>query len=338
MPPAIVDIPSNNNYFERVASYVFQLRANYPWRHGNEDNALTLTFGEDCPQELTVSISSPLVRPDIPTRLKGSSLSLPTFTTVKAEVKTCVAAVSTPTAVPVSFALLAPAAGSADAGGHLHTSRQRKTGTLHNANGQNVDSCVAVPDSNNPGTLSCTLIYRPGIVSGIETITARTRGLPDAQARVTVAVTGLRNLAETQSAFKTFYRLTGDIPGFHADNHWGTQNAIDKTERTARDYHQEFKATVGINDMSLPLGGVFDIHGDWGDVPPGVTLEHSLHRQGTSVDIEHCAVSVIANNPNPLCAKGTGIDVPRRWVKDSCIGYGGYLETETKSMHCEFPR
>ncbi len=83
---------------------------------------------------------------------------------------------------------------------------------------------------------------------------------------MTVAVTGPRNLAETRSAFKTFYRLTGDIPGFHTDNHWGTQNAIDKTERIARDYHQEFKATVGINDMSLPFWGVFDIHGDWGDV------------------------------------------------------------------------
>jgi hypothetical protein len=37
---------------------------------------------------------------------------------------------------------------------------------------------------------------------------------------------------------------------------------------------------LGINDMSLPKGGLFDICSTW--LPP-----HKMHRRGTSVDLDH---------------------------------------------------
>ncbi|MEK7287395.1 MAG: hypothetical protein AAB091_02375, partial [Elusimicrobiota bacterium] len=41
---------------------------------------------------------------------------------------------------------------------------------------------------------------------------------------------------------------------------------------------------LGINDMSLVFGGLFDVNHDW--KPP-----HNLHRVGRSVDVDRCATA-----------------------------------------------
>lgn len=55
----------------------------------------------------------------------------------------------------------------------------------------------------------------------------------------------------------------------------------------ATDYYYQFSATLGINDMSLPWGGLFDICGDW---EPG----HDTHRIGTAVDMDQTAINLLS--------------------------------------------
>lgn len=69
------------------------------------------------------------------------------------------------------------------------------------------------------------------------------------------------------------------------DTHYGTQKLIDTLTSIADTYHQSFSTAspIQINDMSLPWGGLFDIHEDWN--PP-----HSLHRCGSQADIRESQI------------------------------------------------
>jgi hypothetical protein len=66
-------------------------------------------------------------------------------------------------------------------------------------------------------------------------------------------------------------------------NHFGTSTLLANIQTVSSMYFNN-KGTsgqsLGINDMSLPVGGLFDISANW-DVP------HKLHRTGNSVDIDH---------------------------------------------------
>ena len=101
-----------------------------------------------------------------------------------------------------------------------------------------------------------------------------------------------------------FWRLTGSppvtvttsypkCPGAiirHLENHYASEFLFDSLQAALTDFFawsgtpegggQFLK--LGINDMSLPDGGLFDICSDW---EPG----HSYHRVGASVDIDRNA-------------------------------------------------
>ena len=72
------------------------------------------------------------------------------------------------------------------------------------------------------------------------------------------------------------------------NNHWGTQRMLDSLQAGMRKFYDWSGSRKGgghhiqlhVNDMSLPLGGTFDIDGNW-------ALNHHLyHRLGLSVDID----------------------------------------------------
>lgn len=331
IPATVIDVPGG--FTLRGASYAFGLAANYPWRHGTENKALTLTFEADCPKALTLTVTPSAVRPSLPTRLRPGMTSLPVTATVDAMVKTCPAPGETPAPVEVIFEVRPPAAGSADEGGHLHTNRPRPTGALQDIDrGQATNRCTVTTFTD--GTGSCMIEYHGGEVSGVEAIVARAPGFTDAEAKVTVKAPSLLNLATSQSSLAHAFRLTG-VTAHHDDNHWGTRHTIDSALLVAKDYLERFSATLNINDMSLISGGMFDIDGDWNIRPKPF---HKLHRQGTSVDIESCAVSAILDNPNDRGTCGSGILVPKPFIGRRCLRRGqGWLEKEA-SIHCEFPR
>jgi hypothetical protein len=73
---------------------------------------------------------------------------------------------------------------------------------------------------------------------------------------------------------------------------------------------------MGINDMSLEWGGVFDIHGGW-----NLETEHAFHRVGLSVDIDNRnrldlndSLKVFdAIRTAALRAQGNTRDIVRKW-------------------------
>jgi len=78
------------------------------------------------------------------------------------------------------------------------------------------------------------------------------------------------------------------------NNHWVNQVARDSLVSAARAFKNAEWNTSGelmkINDISLPLGGGFDIYAGWErDVDRGTCANygHCLHREGLDVDIEN---------------------------------------------------
>jgi hypothetical protein len=78
-------------------------------------------------------------------------------------------------------------------------------------------------------------------------------------------------------------------PPTYADNHnhFATADVRTNIQRIATEYHRQFpdELVLQINDMSLPLGGRFDIDGHWQG-----NSNHQYHRQGTDVDIRSTSI------------------------------------------------
>jgi hypothetical protein len=171
----------------------------------------------------------------------------------------------------------------------------------------------------------CSVNYMASELGGVESIIgtlSENSGVSDSK-DLTVGVPSLIELANGSP----FYRLTGETNA-HLHNHFLASEAFGIFS-VVSDFYDEFSATLGLNDMSLQLGGLFDILGQW-------TSPHSLHREGRSVDIDRCALSVVENNPNEQgsCPNGW-IQVPRMALRHSCEDWGGRLVIEA-TYHCEF--
>lgn len=327
IPPAFVqDFPPPVLLQSRSALWLGQLDVNYPWSHGGEIGALTLSFQQACPRELMLSVTPSTVRPRIPpgNKIPPELAGVPREATVEAFVKTCPSDRGAPPSVQVTFEVQAPAQGSADAAGHLHDARPPSA--KGNFDGRETTGCTAVIDTSGMG--SCTVKYQPSEVSGVETIVGTAQGFNEAREKVTVAAPGLVNLAEVLT---NFFRLTGGRPGLHTDNHWGTSDTVTNIQLVAFDFFELFNATLGINDLSLTAGGLFDINGTW--TPP-----HDWHRTGTSVDIDRTACV----DPGLRGACSQTVSVPRDFIGRRCdVRGGGFLARERTTpppIHCEFPK
>jgi hypothetical protein len=178
--------------------------------------------------------------------------------------------------------------------------------------------------------------YFASEVGGKETIVARATNFVDAEKKITVGVPGLENLRNIST---NFFRFKGALPA-HPDNHWGTSNAITATQLMALDFFERHGATLGINDMSLHLGGMFEICPPFYDprntcagIPRG---GHFLHRKGTSIDINLNACSGLTSNPFSDCAET--VPVTKQFIGDRCRVRGGGSLVNEASIHCELPR
>ncbi len=215
-------------------------------------------------------------------------------------------------------------------GGHKHTGI-RPIGTF------NPPSCMT-DDSG-----SCSVDYYASEVAGTETISAILNGNPIQQDSKDLTVK-VPDLADMSGAVLAFFGVTGDQIydlvgqlGSHPSNHFLNASSQLAIFGVAYDFQNEFHARLGLNDMSLESGGLFDI-GPTIQFPSGRFWDtpHKLHREGTGIDIAKCASSTVENNSN----NGVGCDpgfvkVPKLRFGRICRTWGGHLEAEPQ-IHCEF--
>lgn len=328
VPPIVNEVQfGNRRIYGSTARWSFSVNVNYPWRHRTADGSLTLVVETTCPRQLALSVTPNAVRPSLPGAVPAFLASYPTQATVEARVQTCPPS-ATQATVTVNFVVEPPATGSADAAGHVHNSRPSFAKGRLLRSGVIATRCEIVLDAAGAG--SCQMDYVPSAAAGVERIRATSTGLPEATAQVTVGVPGLGNLAIGTN----FFRLTGALPGLHVDNHWGTPGVVDRVQRLALDFFGDFGATLGINDMSLPRGGVFDICGRWDEAATCAQAPnggHRLHRVGLSADIDRTACV------DPLAEGRCNVrmNVPRAELRLLCQRWNGILLPEG-TFHCEF--
>lgn len=172
--------------------------------------------------------------------------------------------------------------------------------------------------------------YTSGAFSGTEKILATVNGTAVHATTVKVQVPGLIALTANDQGY---WSLTGQT-GTHPHNHYGTTSTLGSVAGMAIAYYKKAGATLGINDISLEWGGLFDWKATWS--PP-----HSLHRKGTSVDIDTCA-KVAASGSTTTCLNRNGITVSgaikvdKIFIEKICNFYNGKIAPEA-SIHCEFP-
>ena len=145
-------------------------------------------------------------------------------------------------------------------GGHLHSggpvgSVSPSSFTLTGPYPQNVQVTFTAPDA-------CGNIRQRGVFSD---------GTVDTDYN-NVAYLGLEQLLGSQNIV-----LTGRTDS-HPDNHYGTSSLVTGLRALALAFYQEFGKPLYVNDMSLVVGGLFDINDDW-DTP------HSTHRYGRNADL-----------------------------------------------------
>jgi hypothetical protein len=117
------------------------------------------------------------------------------------------------------------------------------------------------------------------------------------EAAYRVQVNGLTELPESAG----LYSRNGETTS-HPMNHYGATVLIEKIQEMARQFQQEFPGyALSFNDMSLPWGGLFDIHQDW-------NCPHSLHRLGHSVDVDHNAQAPGGGTENIFGKKEDNLD------------------------------
>ncbi|MGH7274433.1 MAG: hypothetical protein ACREIQ_08260 [Nitrospiria bacterium] len=191
------------------------------------------------------------------------------------------------------------------------------------------DLCV-IPE----GALICpdSPRYIASEIAGQEQIIARLVGtdgqtLEQSATTVNIRVPELGALGASSA-----YRLTGAFgePGVtsqHTENHNGTGSTITRLIIIANDYLQDTEYTLGINDISLPFGGLFDIGNNWD--PP-----HNLHREGKSADIDRTVVKL--GDPTDSVTINCQDDVNlQRIVEDNNLG--DLICESGGRKHIEFP-
>lgn len=116
--------------------------------------------------------------------------------------------------------------------------------------------------------------YVASEVSGPVTIAATSPNAVRDTATVSVKVPGLVAMPPGTS-----YVFTGAIPNRHTANHFGTPQALEAFQEFADSVSVWIGEPLGINDISLADGGLFDVGLASWEIP------HGYHRRGTHADI-----------------------------------------------------
>jgi hypothetical protein len=158
-----------------------------------------------------------------------------------------------------------------NSGGHDHHEASRPRGRLSATSG------VTGADGK------FTTEYTASEIAGVEEVIARSpQAGEEVKARIEVKVEGLVALGSGSDHIITMH-TSPDAEQRHAvihTNH-GNPNVVERVRTAVLKYAQEIALTndtfLAALDMSLPLGGLFDIGGNW--QPP-----HQWHRLGRSID------------------------------------------------------
>lgn len=241
-----------------------------------------------------------------------------------------------------------------DKGGHMHNDGTPRTLVL-----EGKESLLLMqPDATSftvpllVDTYGANLTYIPPEIAGdiVLTVTGS-----DAQSGATLgnpipvtfhnAILGLNEILENSFVF----RLTGATAD-HPKNHFLSDDGF-RVTFLADDFVERFKTTLGLNDMSLPLGGKFDIGAINRPQPEPYWLgkynntftHHWYHRDGHSVDIDRCAPPQ-GDNPEVVLEPcpysqypSNWVKVPKRTIEQLCKMYKGKIIIETP-IHCEFSK
>ena len=134
----------------------------------------------------------------------------------------------------------------------------------------------------------------------------------------------------------------------HPDNHYGTSTFNQKIESIAKKYYEKFRCykkaadgshlgyqAIGVNDMSLQYGGLFDVYNNW-------KTPHSSpgHAKGLAADIrvrdpkkfpktKNSVIydPVVINRFLEICTKEHKMNFVRRWPQ--------YIGKENEHIHVE---
>lgn len=193
------------------------------------------------------------------------------------------AGVSVPSERVANYPVVLVSTPAAFSGGHEHDGG-RPTGHFE------VPGSPSVYTTDTGLDGSFLLSYVSTVTGGHELITANSAAdpqVPTTTRTVIVEVTGLVLAPVSPTPRK--YLLSGGTPR-HPVNHFGSTSTVAGSTTAAADYFTQAGASIGINDMSLNYGGLFDAIDDW--QPP-----HRSHRVGTSVDVDRCATGANGSIP-----------------------------------------
>jgi len=218
-------------------------------------------------------------------------------------------------------------------GGHQHgdDSVTLRTGTLASADSSAILSQNAQVLSGNTGSTGLVFTYNAPPVGGDITITGTCIGshacTQQGPKQVWVGIKGLQPLGDAVFQSAAPIRLTGQTTS-HPNNHYGTAEWIQSIMDLATEFFSIEGATLGINDMSLAQGGLFDIDIQKHWLPP-----HILHRTGTSVDIDRAACGDLTVT-GADCPTAEQLPVNFRLIRILCEQVGGHILKEP-TIHCQ---
>jgi hypothetical protein len=152
-----------------------------------------------------------------------------------------------------------------NSGYHDHHGSNRPAGNLGSTGGWT--------DSN--GCVS-TSFNVPEQIAGVYEVQASGFGFTDTLVVYVVLQPYLQNLPPHYS-----YQLVGET-GAHTFNHFGTFNAVYRLQQICIQFYNETGLQAGVNDMSLPWGGLFDIGPPYG---PFWQQPHGTHMTGLNADM-----------------------------------------------------
>jgi hypothetical protein len=186
-------------------------------------------------------------------------------------------------------------------GGHVHTQPRRATdpeGARYNNYGFFELAGSSPPKRGEPLTAATTLaggtLCQFQASEFGDTMRVRARSLSNALLKDSVSVLErVRDLTLLPTNDAVYEKIGGTPhhlgpPGSPADNnHWGDWRITSWLPEIAQAYLNELEPdnVIKYNDISLPLGGGFDVNGGWeADIAAGAS-GHETHRVGRSVDV-----------------------------------------------------
>jgi len=215
----------------------------------------------------------------------------------------------------------------ADISGHDHAASPPQSfwGTIGTSGGVE-DTCEIVIDASSNGEGECILPYQASRVSGRVKLVGTVDGeTAEDEKTIDVQIPGLVPLQGS-----SLYFLTGNTSpqGLrHPDNHFARTSTLVSMQKIALAFFQATNARLGVNDMSIEWGGIFDINGNW-------SPSHCTHRDGVDADIDRAWFDA---NQNVIQTVSCWIDKDFKFAVRSA-GANRICEGSAGRKHIDFSR